>query len=95
MQHSLILILCSTFNFVTHTLCNDQWNGEKYLDQHYLFKWRTDDINKDITIRLEVQTKGWIGFGLSAHGKFKKADMVYGWVTDQGQPIFNVCFNCL
>src|ERR1700712_3149235 len=68
------------------------WSGEKLLHQDYLFKWKTNAINKSITFSVEVMTKGWVGFGLSKHGKTNEADMVYGWVDGQGKSTFKVIF---
>ena len=47
----------------------DYWFGVRQLDSNYLFKWKHNETSKVLTIRLEVITKGWLGFGFSSHGK--------------------------
>ena len=63
---------------------------ENWLDHNYWFKWETNDIDKSIKIRVEVKTKGWVGFGFSKHGITTEADIVIGWVDERGQLFFNV-----
>ena len=65
-------------------------NREKWLDHNYWFEWERNDIQKTIKFRVEVKTKGWVGFGFSKHGMTTEADIVIGWVDERGQSSFNV-----
>ena len=62
----------------------DEWFGQKWLDEYYLFKWKTNHLEKVITIRVEVMTKGWVSFGLSKYGKTSEVDLIIGWVRRLG-----------
>ncbi|XP_041108248.1 DBH-like monooxygenase protein 1 homolog isoform X2 [Polyodon spathula] len=55
------------------------------LDEHgkYHLKWRFDE--KTITFETEVETKGYVGFGLSPTGRMAFSDIVIGGV-EKGQP---------
>uniref|UniRef100_A0A6Q2XIZ8 DOMON domain-containing protein n=1 Tax=Esox lucius TaxID=8010 RepID=A0A6Q2XIZ8_ESOLU len=52
------------------------------LDPHgkYHLKWRFDQ--RSITFEIEVETKGYIGFGLSPNGAMALSDIVIGGVMD-------------
>ena len=75
-----LMSIVSSFNYQF----DGQWSGSRHFDQNYLFKWKTDEINKLLTIRVEVKTRGWVGFGFSAHGKMAESDLVIGWVIMYG-----------
>ena len=72
---------------------------EKWLDHWLLYVirfpfepkvWEKNDIQKSIKLRVEVKTKGWVGFEFSKHGMTTEADIVIGWVDARGQSSFNV-----
>ena len=65
-------------------------NREKWLGHNYWLKYETNDTQKSIKFRVEVKTKGWVGFGFSKHGITTEADIVIGWVDERGQSSFNV-----
>ena len=82
--------------FLIHCLNSDQaentgnWSSEKWLGQNYWLKYETNDTQKSIKFRVEVKTKGWVGFGFSKNGLTTEADIVIGWVDERGQSSFNV-----
>jgi len=82
------LLLLNVF-LLTTTQPLDQWLGNKYFDEKYLFEWKKDDINEELTVRITVRTKGWVGFGFSSYGKFESSDMVIGWITPEGKTQFH------
>uniref|UniRef100_A0A8W8LIK3 DOMON domain-containing protein n=1 Tax=Magallana gigas TaxID=29159 RepID=A0A8W8LIK3_MAGGI len=54
-------------------------------DGKYVLFW---NVNKThIIFEVHVETKGYIGFGMSPNGKMYPADVVVGWVKD-GVPHF-------
>jgi hypothetical protein len=69
---------------------HDNWFGRKELSDNYTLMWKLDQINEQLLVRVEVRTKGWIGFGFSKHGLMSESDLIIGWVTDNGQTLFNV-----
>lgn len=53
----------------------------------YVLFWNNNKTH--ITFEIHVETKGYIGFGLSPNGKMYPADVIVGWVKD-GVPHFKV-----
>ena len=81
----IVMLICANIDLVrgvpfTHHISLDQENK-------YQMWWRFDD--KEITIKIEVLTTGWIAWGLSANGNMKGSDTVLGWVSDKGATYFN------
>ena len=85
-----VVFLISNFLDYYQAETSGNSNRERWLDHNYWFRWETNDINKSITFRVEVKTKGWVGFGFSKHGITTEADIVIGWVDERGQSSFNV-----
>ncbi|KAM7367921.1 hypothetical protein PAMP_014186 [Pampus punctatissimus] len=58
-----------------------------YLDNNHLvcLKWGFDDLEGIITFKLEVNTTGWVGFGLSPNGGMAGSDIVIGGLGPNGQ----------
>jgi hypothetical protein len=84
--YAFLVILSLTLN------CATEWTHSSWLDHKhkYHLKWKTDDKTETISFLVEVQTKGWVGFGISPNGGMKNSDIVIGWVTDQGLTYFHV-----
>ena len=80
-------------SIIESTKCNNDWCGESWFKNNYLFKWKTDDINKQVIMRIEVQSKGWVGFGFSKHGQTQEVDLVIGWVDQMGHTTFKASVN--
>ena len=38
-----------------------------------------------------MEALGYVGFGLSPNGGMTGADVVIGWVLEDGTPVFHVC----
>ena len=78
-----ILIIC----FLLKTVCaidSTVWSHQLWLDPYekYSIKWSVDSEKQSITFLCEVQTRGWIGFGLSPNGGMKGSDLIIGWIDD-------------
>lgn len=72
-------------------LPTEQFDFQESLDADgkYVLFW---NVNKThIIFEVHVETKGYIGFGMSPNGKMYPADVVVGWVKD-GVPHFKVLF---
>lgn len=54
----------------------------------YQMEWRVDWTDKVVIFHLTVQTKGYIGFGLSKNGEMAGADIVIGGVDSHGKSYF-------
>ena len=87
--YSFVVLLLAS-NLSVGQTSEGEWFDQKWLEDNYLLKWKTNHLEKRITFRVEVMTKGWVGFGLSKHGKTTEADMVIGWVDNWGHSTFNV-----
>ncbi|KAJ8300644.1 hypothetical protein KUTeg_022163, partial [Tegillarca granosa] len=59
------------------------------LDTNNDFKlyWKTNKTH--ITFETIVKTRGYVGFGISTNGKMFPADVIVGWVADDGTPHLN------
>lgn len=55
----------------------------------YQMEWLADFEEKSVTFNVTVQTKGYVGFGLSRYGRVdEKTDIVIGGVTSSGKSYF-------
>ena len=43
------------------------------------------------TLQVHVEALGYVGFGISPNGGMTGADVVIGWVKDDGTAVFHVC----
>ncbi len=70
----------------------NEWTHSSWLDHYYKYhlKWKADDRTETINFKVEVQTRGWVGFGISPNGGMKDSDIVIGWITDDGKAYFHV-----
>jgi len=82
-----LFLFCLTA-FVTANLRNE-YDHAAYLDpeENYKLYWSVKDADKSIHFAVEVNTTGWVGFGISAglSGSMKGADIVIGWVDSKGK----------
>lgn len=58
----------------------------------YQLEYFVDFDAKQVTFNVTVQTKGYVGFGLSSKGTMSGADIVIGGVTSNGKSYFSVGF---
>ena len=88
-----LFLFCVTA-FVTANLRNE-YDHAAYLDpeENYKLYWSLKDADKSIHFAVEVNTTGWVGFGISAglSGSMKGADIVIGWVDSKGKGHLQVC----
>eukprot|EP00930_Biecheleria_cincta_P087093 TRINITY_DN7634_c0_g1_i1.p1 TRINITY_DN7634_c0_g1~~TRINITY_DN7634_c0_g1_i1.p1 ORF type:complete len:586 (-),score=55.68 TRINITY_DN7634_c0_g1_i1:81-1838(-) len=52
----------------------------------YNVSWTIDRSQSTIKVKVEAQTTGWVGFGLSENGGMHGADIMIGWVDTGGTP---------
>src|SRR5882724_10227180 len=74
--------------YIVSSESTDQWLGTKVLDKNYEMFWKKDDLNEELTVRLEVKTRGWVGFGFSKHGLMTQSDVIIGWIRADGKTEF-------
>jgi hypothetical protein len=78
---------------LTHIITGEKWSRSTWLDGHnhkFHLSWNFNDQSEKITFLVEVQTKGWVGFGISKNGRMSNSDVVIGWVTDDNETFFHV-----
>ncbi|KAL4218774.1 hypothetical protein ACF0H5_021361 [Mactra antiquata] len=56
-------------------------------NDNYVLFWNFNDTH--VTFETHVRTRGWVGFGLSTNGKMFPADVIVGWVNDDGTSHFS------
>ncbi|KAL2742490.1 MOXD1 2-like [Vespula maculifrons] len=73
-----------------------EWKHSAILDNNFLVLWTPGD--KEVTFEIQVKTLGYVGLGFKKEDGREGADMVIGWVDNNGQvhlQKFNsiVCFS--
>lgn len=86
----VVSLLCFFMEFAMA----EEWTHHAVLDgfgKYNLYWTPPEDINgeSEIMFKVEVQAKGFVGFGLSPTGGMTGADIVTGWVKD-GKSYFQV-----
>ena len=61
-------------------------------EDYYTLYWNFSAETNRTWFAVEVQTTGWVGFGLSPNGQMPQSDVVIGWVDDNNssQTYFHV-----
>ncbi len=88
------------FIFVVHILIDygiayminsNPYRQREILDNSgkYQLEWQVNWLEKRVTFNVTVETRGYIGFGLSDNGKMSGADIVIGGVLQNGEPYFS------
>lgn len=54
----------------------------------YILEWQVNQAKEIITFNVTVETRGYVGFGLSGNGKMTGADIVIGGVMPSGSWYF-------
>ena len=88
MSHLVFLPAALLLISSTNAALKDDYDHSAYLDVAENFKlyWSVKDADKSIHFATEVNTAGWVGFGISAglSGSMKGADIAMGWVDSTG-----------
>lgn len=90
--NGLILGASDTFFFETLPIL---YKFSRMLDtrgQYWLY-WSFD--NDTISFAVNVETTGWVGFGLSPNGQMSQSDVVIGWVDNDKIAHFHVSQYCV
>ncbi|XP_011297575.1 MOXD1 homolog 2 [Fopius arisanus] len=77
--YRLILALLPLVNVVTSL----EWKNSAVLDNNFLVLWTPGD--RDIVFEVQVKTQGYVGLGFTRDDRHVGADMVIGWVDNNGQ----------
>ncbi|XP_015115533.1 MOXD1 homolog 2 [Diachasma alloeum] len=77
--YRLILALLPLVNVVTSL----EWKNSAVLDNNFLVLWTPGE--KDIVFEVQVKTQGYVGLGFTRDDRYVGADMVIGWVDNNGQ----------
>jgi hypothetical protein len=73
---SLVLLLVSGAVAV-------EWKHSAVLDNNFLVLWTPGE--RDVTFEIQVKTLGYVGLGFTKDDGRAGADMVIGWVDNNGQ----------
>ena len=91
----LLVFFCFALAVFANAYLKNEYDHSAYLnpEEDYKLYWSIKDADKSIHFAVEVNTTGWVGFGISAglSGSMKGADMVIGWVDSQGKGHLQVC----
>ena len=60
-----------------------EWQHSAVLDNNFLVLWTPGE--KDVTFEVQVKTLGYVGLGFTKDETSDGADMVIGWVDNNGQ----------
>ncbi|XP_033223528.1 MOXD1 homolog 2 [Belonocnema kinseyi] len=60
-----------------------EWQHSAVLDNNFLVLWTPGE--KDVTFEVQVKTLGYVGLGFTKDDRRDGADMVIGWVDNNGQ----------
>ena len=87
----LVVVLLYLTNAHSQSITTLQsFNYTEQLDPegNYFMSWAFNDTH--IVFEVRVHTTGYVGFGLSPNGDMAPADVVIGWVKDDGTTHFSV-----
>lgn len=60
-----------------------EWKHSAVLDNNFLVLWTPGE--RDVTFEVQVKTLGYVGLGFTKDDDRVGADMVIGWVDNNGQ----------
>ncbi|KAL6437358.1 hypothetical protein ACFW04_005096 [Cataglyphis niger] len=60
-----------------------EWKHSAVLDNNFLVLWTPGE--RDVTFEIQVKTLGYVGLGFTKDDGRAGADMVIGWVDNNGQ----------
>ena len=71
---------------------SQQWMHSVVMDplNKYHLNWSFDDDKQQITFNVVVETRGWVGFGISPNGGMTGSDLIIGWIDHFGRTHFHV-----
>lgn len=78
----LLLVVAGIFSVVRSEgwlHCTTLDGAGKY---HVCWRLEGEDADAEIEFRVEVETHGYVGFGLSPNGGMAGSDIVTGWIKD-------------
>lgn len=88
-----IVFLFLVIGTFTSCLCDIVKRSEVLdVNRRYSVQWEVDLDTEIIVFTLNVQTTGYVGFGISMNPSMAGADIVIGGVRDDGSTYFAVIF---
>ena len=88
---SLLTICCLAMAHGLPVPVSKEFNHRLQLDSEgkYIVHWKFNTTH--ITFEVHVETRGYIGFGISPNGMMAPSDVIVGWVKN-GQTHFSVSY---
>ena len=77
-----VIATCLLLLFVTGVVAVE-WKHSAVLDNNFLVLWTPGE--RDVMFEIQVKTLGYVGLGFSRDDGTVGADMVIGWVDNNGQ----------
>ncbi|XP_017886993.2 MOXD1 homolog 2-like, partial [Ceratina calcarata] len=77
------LILSSLLLLFAAGVSSVEWKHSAVLDDNFLVLWTPDEGK--VTFEIQVKTLGYVGLGFTRDDGSIEADMVIGWVDNNGQ----------
>lgn len=81
----IITGLCQfmTLLYLINVVTSREWKNSAVLDNNFLVLWTPGE--RDIVFEVQVKTQGYVGLGFTRDERHVGADMVIGWVDNNGQ----------
>lgn len=77
-----VIATCLLLLFVTGVV-SVEWKHSAVLDNNFLVLWTPGE--RDVMFEIQVKTLGYVGLGFTRDDGTVGADMVIGWVDNNGQ----------
>ena len=84
----IVITICIT-SLYGNPLPSSQYKYDVTLDNDGKYRVYWDFNDTHITFEVHVETRGYVGFGISPNGDMVNSDVVIGWVKD-GRTYFSV-----
>ncbi|XP_019849476.1 PREDICTED: DBH-like monooxygenase protein 1 homolog [Amphimedon queenslandica] len=94
-SYYLLIVFASLLSFACSAHDNnleEEYTFHRELDPsgRFVLYWRFNLSTETIHFAVDVETEGWVGFGISPTGRMPGSDVVMGWIDDRtGEPHFN------
>ncbi len=77
---------------INGVITSGEYSSSKSFGTNYKLYWEVTD-STSISIGIEAKTTGWVSLGIKPSSRMKDADMIYGWVEDNGTVVVYDAFS--
>ena len=86
---ALTLLCFGNASITAKSIRQAEIREERFSDKYHV-RWENNFEKKIISFRVTVETKGFVGFGVSPNGGMTGADLIIGGVYPNGTHYFQV-----